>query len=159
MVKLFWGQLASRDIIIFIILRKIWNLLCNQKLFSIVIHILATFNFKKYLSVVFGSIHLDFISSPVEMSCWTFLGSSMGLEYKDFRIWMKKKEIILSLFDMNLIKIIGHLEFLKILKIIISRPPSWAQKSLTSQRLSYGLKMKIHTEICHKNAFLTFLLS
>ena len=48
----------------------------------------------------------------------------MGLGYKDLRIKRKKKEIILTLFDMILIEIIGHLDFLKILKIIISRATS-----------------------------------
>ena len=122
-VKLFWGQLASWDIIIFRILRNIWNLLYIQKSFTSVIHILATFNFLKCLSVIFESIRLNFISISVEMSRWTFIGYSMELGNKDFRIWRKKK---------------GNLDFLKILKIIISRPSNWPQKSLTTQRLSYG---------------------
>ena len=62
----------------------------------------------------------------------------MGLGYKDFRILRKKKERILSLFDMNLIEIIGHLDFLTILKIIISQPTSGPKKRWTKQRLSYG---------------------
>ena len=86
-------------------------------------HILATFNFKKSLSVVFESIHFDFISTGVEMCGWTFFGSSMGLRFKILEF--------LLLFDMNLINIMCHFDFLKILKIIISRPTSWPQKSLT----------------------------
>ena len=159
MVKLFWGQLVGRDIIIFWILREIENCCIIKSWYHLWCIFNFLFNFLKCLSVVFNNMHLNFISIPSEMSGWTFLGSSLAQGYKDSIIWRKKKGIILSLFDMNLIKIIGHLEFLKILKIIISRPPSWAQKSLTSQRVSYGLKMKIHTEICHKNTFLTFLLS
>ena len=132
-----------------------WKLLYNQSWYHLWCIFNFLFNFLKCLSVVFNNMHLNFISIPSEMSGWTFLGSSLVQGYKDSIIWRKKEGIILSLFDMNLIKIIGHLEFLKILKIIISRPPSWAQKSLTSQRLSYGLKMKIHTKCATKRHFKT----
>ena len=76
----------GQDIIIFRIVRKIEKLLYNQKSISIVMHIMAIFNFLKCLYVVFDSIHLNFISIPVEMSGLSFLGSSMGLGFKKFRI-------------------------------------------------------------------------
>ena len=58
----------GQDIIILRILRKIKKLLYYQKLMSIVMHILATFNLLKCLSVVYESIHFNFISIPVKMS-------------------------------------------------------------------------------------------
>ena len=76
----------GRDIIILRILRKIKKLLYNQKLMLIVMHILATFNLLKCLYVVYESIHFNFISITVKINSSTFLGSSAGLGYKDFRI-------------------------------------------------------------------------